>query len=268
MSKPILNTAYAFGQSPLEIMAPLPVISIRNPTTADLNYPIGQLWVNKSNNTAYVLTSVVANVANWLTTSQAVSATLTSLTVTTGPTTLSYLGAGGLVTNNSGVVSSVPMANGQLLIGNGATNPPTAATLTGGTGISITNGAGTITINATGTANTWTPETTSFNAAPNNGYVITAGSGAVTATLPTNDALGDTVEVIYPSATGGDILAITTSGARIRLPGNSTAFTTLTWPACNLSGAANPSVTLVCTTASATVPVWTVTQINGSPVGS
>ena len=55
-----------------------------------------------------------------------------------------------LVTNSTGVPAwSGTMTNGQLIIGN-TSGTPTAATITAGTGITVTNGAGTISIAASG----------------------------------------------------------------------------------------------------------------------
>lgn len=59
----------------------------------------------------------------------------------------SKITAGTLPTGRGGTGLAGPFTNGQLLIGNGT--GLTAATLTAGTGISITNGAGAITINST-----------------------------------------------------------------------------------------------------------------------
>lgn len=72
-------------------------------------------------------------------------------------------GASNTITNvslTSGVTGTLPIANGgtgqttytngQLLIGNTTGNTLNKATLTAGTGISITNGAGSITIAASG----------------------------------------------------------------------------------------------------------------------
>lgn len=60
-----------------------------------------------------------------------------------------------MVSAGGSIVEAAALTNGQLLIGStGAA--PVAATLTAGTGVSITNGAGTITINATGSGGTVT----------------------------------------------------------------------------------------------------------------
>ena len=60
------------------------------------------------------------------------------------------------------------MTDGEILIGSTG-NPPVAATLTQGTGISITNTAGAITIAATGGI-TWTPVVSGGLFAPNSAY--------------------------------------------------------------------------------------------------
>lgn len=83
----------------------------------------------------------------------------------------------------SNAITSQLLTSGQLVIGNTG-NDPSAATLTAGTGIGIVNGAGSITINATGGGLTWTDVTgTSASMAINNGY-LADNAGLVTLTLP------------------------------------------------------------------------------------
>jgi len=72
--------------------------------------------------------------------------------------------------------------NGQVLIGNSTTGVPSLATLTAGTGVSITNGAGSITINATianATANVdlYDGTGTTYNIDTNNGDGWISGDG-------------------------------------------------------------------------------------------
>lgn len=91
-------------------------------------------------------------------------------------------------------ITSLALTNGQLAIGSTGVDP-SAATLTAGTGISITNSAGSITINAAGGALTWTVVTgTTQSAAVNNGYIAN-NAGLVTVTLPSTSAVGDIVAV-------------------------------------------------------------------------
>jgi hypothetical protein len=110
-----------------------------------------------------------------------------------------------LTTNATGVITPVVVTNGQVIIGNTA-GAPLAATLTAGTGISITNGANSITI-ATNGANVWVDQTTaSVTMAVNTGYTSDAGASLVTFTLPATAAIGDSVEINGKGA-GGYLIA-------------------------------------------------------------
>lgn len=103
-------------------------------------------------------------------------------------------GAGDTVTINLDALT-----NGQLLIGNTG-NQATAATLTAGAGISITNAAGSITIAATGAGFTWTEVLgTSQSMAVENGYIAN-NVALVTLTLPATGVIGDTIEIIGKGA--------------------------------------------------------------------
>jgi hypothetical protein len=83
-------------------------------------------------------------------TSVAGSGGTTGLTLTGGPiTTAGTLTLGGTLAVANGGTGQSSYTDGQLLIGNTTGNTLTKATLTAGTNISITNGAGAITINAT-----------------------------------------------------------------------------------------------------------------------
>lgn len=98
-------------------------------------------------------------------------------------------------------IGSLTLTNGQLAIGStGAA--PVAATLTAGTGVSITNGAGSITVNSVGGGVSWTNVTgTSQALASGNGYLI-SNSGTVTLTLPTTIAQFGVI-MIVGSGSGG-----------------------------------------------------------------
>ena len=122
--------------------------------------------------------------------------------------------AGGLSSTlavTSGGTGQTTYTDGQLLIGNSTGNTLTKATLTQGTGITITNGAGAITISASGGGGV-TGFTTALNtAAPNatnNVSSITASGGT------TNQFFA-----IIPKGTGGVIGAIpdsTSTGGNVR----------------------------------------------------
>lgn len=99
-----------------------------------------------------------------------------------------------LIGGAASLITSLPLTNGQLAIGNTG-NDPTAATLTAGTGISIANASGSITINAVGGGLTWTVVTgTSQAGVASNGYIAN-NAGQVVVTLPATSAVGDTIAV-------------------------------------------------------------------------
>lgn len=60
------NIQKGYGlNSPLQDIFPQPVIADRVPATSDKRYPLGQIWVNKSTDQAWVLTSSSAGSATW-----------------------------------------------------------------------------------------------------------------------------------------------------------------------------------------------------------
>jgi len=56
--------AYGIGDNLIEL-SPLPIVAVRNPATND-HAQLGTLWVNKTNNTAYIITSIAATSATWV----------------------------------------------------------------------------------------------------------------------------------------------------------------------------------------------------------
>lgn len=123
----------------------------------------------------------------------------------------SALSGGGTRQAALGGVAQVTIANplgtaGQIWQSNGGpANDPGWATLSAGTGISISNTTGSITIAATGDEATWgTTASTTIAASPFTGYGCTAGTLA-TITLPATSNVGDTYEVVAMGAGGWKI---------------------------------------------------------------
>ena len=85
-------------------------------------------------------------------------------------------------------------ANGQTFIGSTGNNP-VAGTLTAGTGIAIANGAGTITISASGSSGWVDQSSATVTMTANTGYTADDGATLITFTLPTTSAIGDSVEI-------------------------------------------------------------------------
>jgi hypothetical protein len=133
------------------------------------------------------------------------------------------------------------MTDGQIIIGTTA-GTPAPATLTPGTGISIANAAGAITISATGGGfGIATIAGTTQNAAVNTIY-IALNAGQTTLTLPAVYSVGDTIGLIGSTANTGGWIIQTAAGDTIMYIGTATsAGGTLTSAA-----AAGQAVELVC----------------------
>lgn len=117
----------------------------------------------------------------------------------TGLTTITAHGI--LVGEGTSAITPIVLTNGQLLIGSTGADP-VAAAITAGSGITVTNGAGTITIASTGGGIPYSTVTTTSQAmAANNGYVAN-NAGLVTLTLPATAAVGDLFEVAGLGAGG------------------------------------------------------------------
>lgn len=119
---------------------------------------------------------------------------------------------GVLTTGTSGIPNITPLSsNGQIIIGSSG-GAPAANTITAGAGISITNGANSITISASSANLPWSDEGGSFSALSNNGYFVTA---VATASLPASPAQGDVIKFILDSASTLTIQASTGKIIRI-----------------------------------------------------
>jgi hypothetical protein len=151
---------------------------------------------------------------------------------------------------NVGSVASVVAISGDQL---GLT------TITAGTGISVTAGANIITIANIGAGFTWFDVTGgSATLAAESGYIADA-AGLTTFTMPTNNAFGDTIKIVGKGAGGWKIVY---SANQNIIFGSSTSTTTTG----NISSTnAHDCLEMVCTTASATQPIFTVVNSIGNP---
>lgn len=111
-----------------------------------------------------------------------------------------------LVAQGASAFATKVLTDGQLLIGSTGVDP-VGATLTAGSNITITNGAGSITIAATGSASfSWNNASGTTQAmVANNGYYCT-NAGLTTLTLPVTAAAGTVIRVVGNGA-GGWIIA-------------------------------------------------------------
>ena len=156
-----------------------------------VDYPAGRaVYGNESG--VVVISNLTATSAN-ITTLSGTNFSATSLTLTN---------ALGRAQGGTGL-SSAP-TNGQLLIGNGSGY--TLATITAGSGITVTNGTGTITLAAGGLPAVVISNTTTVSAVAGNHYVLTAAS-LTTVTLPASPTLSDTIYVTVANGLTTNVVA-------------------------------------------------------------
>lgn len=162
-----------------------------------------------------MLQSGASSAPAWSTSTWPATTTINQLLYSSSANTVA-----GLATANRGVLTTgatgIPVVtalatDGQIIVGSTA-GAPAAATITAGTGISVTNGSNSITIAATGSEMAWTDENTSFSAASGNGYFII---GTATATMPASPSQGNTISFIVDATNTFTVLANT--GQVIRL---------------------------------------------------
>ena len=215
---------------PLITLAPYPISALRNPNGSD-HAQIGQLWINRSSNNVYVLTSIVNNVANWQTFSGG-AGIFSSLTVNPGPTSLSTVGNGavsiGNATNSGAITITVGTGNFALvgaghtvgLANDAAANLVTLGSLTGGASLTLQSGtAGTLlSTGVTGTITlgqaTMTGTITIGRSTAGAGQTINIGVTAA----PNLVNVGSTNGAAHTTIQGGT-LGITLTAPFVALPG-------------------------------------------------
>lgn len=163
-----LNTLYGFP-TPLSPAALVPIVSKRAPTTTDYA-AIGQTWIFTTSNAAYILTSIVSNVANWLQIEGAGTiGTFTSLVVTPGPTA---------ITGTTGITGATTII-GTTLINSTGTAATTIGNATGT--VTLVTGAGGLTITSPATvASGYVSASTVYLTGDAGGAALTTGITNVT----------------------------------------------------------------------------------------
>jgi hypothetical protein len=161
-----------------------------------------------------------------------------------------------LSTNSTGVPTWLALTDGQLVIGSSA-GSPAAASLTAGTGISITPGSNSISIAATGSSGmAWANIAgTTQAAAVNTGYVV-GNASQTTITLPTTAALGSVVAIQGKGAAGWILAAGAGQTIQVGQTATSTAGSVT-------SAAAFDAIQVVCITANTT---WSTSYVLSSGV--
>lgn len=226
---------YPASGSAIDALATNASIALPVNTVLEFNAASTTLWYSSANsltNTSALTGSQTANTVFAAPDGLAGNPTFRALVAADLPT----------VPVSKGGTGQTSYTDGQLLIGNSSGNTLTKATLTAGTGISITNGAGAITIATTGTSGVTavtasSPLASSGGTAPNislSGTVGIANGGTGLTSTPSNGQLdigngsgftrntltagsGITITngagAITIAATGGAVSSVTGSGA-------------------------------------------------------
>lgn len=222
MTKVYNNKNVYYGlNDPLPVGAPQPIISNRAPTAND-SAEIGTLWINKTANASYTLTSITNSLAVW-TANAGGGGAFTSLTVTPGPisltgnTTINTTGAAA-TTIGTGGTGAVNIGNAT---GNTAVTGALSTTTTLSAGTTVTAGTG-ITA-TTGNIIASTGNITATAGAVSAGTTVTAGTGMTVTTGNLLVSTGNiTATVGSITANGGNIIATVgdlRAGANIELLG-------------------------------------------------
>lgn len=169
------QVSYGLTQ-PLINIFPAPIVALRNPATTD-HAQIGTMWINRSTNSAFLLTSIVNNSATW-TNLISGSGSFSSLTVTPGPTSL------------TGAFTVLPGTGNAVSIGANATNHPTTiGSFTGASPLDLQAGTSGISLEV---ASTGPIDIGGLNAPG----IISIGSTAMTANIQIgNSAVGQVINL-------------------------------------------------------------------------
>jgi hypothetical protein len=205
-------------------------ITVKNSTGTGIAVPAGKtMWVyNNATNVVDV-------------TSHITSLTLgTPLATTQGGTGSNSGSAAALTGFNASNVASGTLAvgfggtgqnsytNGQLLIGNSTGNTLTKATLTAGSGISITNGSGSITIATTGSVTSVDVSGGTTGLTTSGGPITSSGTITIAGTLNVaNGGTGATTLTGIVKGNGTSAFSAATAGTDYVAPGTATNFTAL-----------------------------------------
>lgn len=164
-----------------------------------------------------------------------------------------------LVSQGASAVTPKVLTNGQLLIGSTGADPAIAS-LTAGAGMTVTPGAGTITLASTA-ATTWnTVSSTSATLVASNGYIST-NVLLTTYTLPATATVGDRFTILSATGNTAGWTIVQNAGQKIRL---GTSVTTTGVGGSLSSTALGDTVIFVCVDATGGAEAFQVTDSVGN----
>jgi hypothetical protein len=196
----VISIASSTGSGAV-VLADNPTLS--SATVTNLNSTSANITTLTGTTFGTTATTQLRGASGQITTLTSTSANITTLTGTNfSATSLTLTNALKVAEGGTGV-DSTP-TNGQLLIGNGSGFA--LSTLTAGTGMTITNNAGSITLASAGLPVVTVTSSTAISASAGFHYVLTAGSAA-TVTLPGSPSSGDTIYVTVANSLTTNVIA-------------------------------------------------------------
>jgi hypothetical protein len=211
-----------------------------NPNTHVAGTTFQLLW-DTTNHILYICTTA-GNAASAVWTATGVSGLVTPAEGGTGTATPTAHGVA-VGEGSSTPFNFLTLSNGQLLIGSTGLDP-VPATITAGTNITVTPGAGTLEISASGVGGfSWSTVAGTSQAMVSNSGYITSNVGLTTFTLPMTSSVGDELKVVGKGSGGWTI----TYGASQLIQIGSSASTTTSGSISSTNEF--DSINLVCTVA-------------------
>ncbi len=180
--------------SALPLLAPYPIQANRIPTTHDIGYPLGQIWVAKNIPSVYILTLVAAGIATWQLVAPSGGGSFTTAT-STGQFTLDTTAVGSNTLGNTTGATSLAISVG----------PSGTFSVDGGTGSTYSIGASTTTGTITIGGAAQTGQITLGNSTGIETVGIALGNGGAKTLLLAN---GTAANVITVGGTGANVITI------------------------------------------------------------
>jgi len=229
------QTAYGLSQALINVF-PVPIVSpSANPTTSN-HAQIGTVWINKGSNSAFILTSIVNNSANWLNLTGG-AGVFSSLTVNPGPTNLSTVGNGAVNIGNSSNTAAITINSGS-------------------GGVAVDGNGNTISFGADAASNTVLVGSTTSGS----GTTISGGVNGIT--LATSTSGSAFIQLGLATMTGPIIVGASTAGQRIDI-GNAVNAGTQTINIASGNGAANSVVNILNGVMTAGAPTFSLMASGG-----
>jgi trimeric autotransporter adhesin len=196
---------YSAQGNPINKVFPLPIVATRDPTSADVKFQIGQVWINKSTPSVWYLGSKASGVAVWVASGSGAVGGIVTITGDSGGAEsplagdFSLLGTANQITV-AGSANTETFSLSATLVAPGSiastTTIAAGTTLTGGTGITATTG------NIVASTGNITSTLGSVSAAT----TVTAGTG-ITATTGNIAASAGAVSASTTVTAGTDLVA-------------------------------------------------------------